>query len=127
MSELREAFELAYEVTHKPIIKRPYPRCEDGTYFYSEIHQAYELWEKAQQAAAPSVPDGYVHVGYTSESSLELFQRQESLASMTIVNKSSNPVNSPVFVKAAQEQDRDAWAGLKPVGKELGDQEKVDG
>lgn len=56
MSDMREAFEAAYEATHKSIISRPYPHCADGYYYYHEIDQGWNLWQAAQ-----SVP-GFVLV-----------------------------------------------------------------
>lgn len=43
----QERFETAYENTHKPIIARPYPKLENGSYQYLEIVQAWELWQAA--------------------------------------------------------------------------------
>lgn len=43
----QKRFETAYENTHKPIIARPYPKLENGSYQYLEIVQAWELWQAA--------------------------------------------------------------------------------
>lgn len=51
-----EAFEEAYSNICKPIIARPYPRNENGEYFYKEIHEAHLMW---QAAKANAVPDGH--------------------------------------------------------------------
>ena len=53
-----EVFEEAYNNICKPIIARPYPRSENGEYFYKEIHEAYLMW----QAAKSQVPEGFVLV-----------------------------------------------------------------
>lgn len=43
-----EAFEEAYNKICKPIIARPYPRNEQGEYFYKEIHEAHLMWQAAK-------------------------------------------------------------------------------
>ena len=43
-----EAFEEAYSNICKPIIARPYPRNENGEYFYKEIHEAHLMWQAAK-------------------------------------------------------------------------------
>ena len=52
-----ESFEKAYSEIFSPIIKRPYPRLENGDYKYIEIDQGWKLW---QTAAAQAVPEGFL-------------------------------------------------------------------
>ena len=54
-----EGFEQAYSKIFSPIVKRPYPRLENGNYKYIEIDQGWKLW---QAATAQAVPDGFVLV-----------------------------------------------------------------
>ena len=54
-----ESFEQAYSEIFSPIVKRPYPRLENGDYKYIEIDQGWKLW---QAAAAQAVPEGFVLV-----------------------------------------------------------------
>lgn len=54
-----ESFEKAYSEIFSPIVKRPYPRLENGDYKYIEIDQGWKLW---QAAAAQAVPEGFVLV-----------------------------------------------------------------
>ncbi|MNZ00036.1 hypothetical protein D3C78_166160 [compost metagenome] len=56
-----EGFEQAYSSIFSPIIKRPYPRLENGDYKYIEIDQGWKLW---QAATAQAVPEGFVLVPY---------------------------------------------------------------
>lgn len=52
-----EGFEQAYSEIFSPIIKRPYPRLENGDYKYIEMDQGLKLWQVAQ---AQVVPEGFV-------------------------------------------------------------------
>lgn len=52
-----ESFEQAYSEIFFPIVKRPYPRLENGDYKYIEIDQGWKLW---QAATAQAVPEGFV-------------------------------------------------------------------
>ena len=54
-----ESFEQAYSEIFSPIVKRPYPRLENGDYKYIEIDQGWKLW---QAATAQVVPKGFVLV-----------------------------------------------------------------
>ena len=54
-----ESFEQAYSEIFSPIVKRPYPRLENGDYKYIEIDQGWKLW---QAAKAQAVPEGFVLV-----------------------------------------------------------------
>ena len=54
-----ESFEKAYSEIFSPIIKRPYPRLENGDYKYIEIDQGWKLW---QAATSQAVPEGFVLV-----------------------------------------------------------------
>lgn len=54
-----ESFEQAYSEIFSPIVKRPYPRLENGDYKYIEIDQGWKLW---QVSTAQVVPDGFVLV-----------------------------------------------------------------
>ncbi|WP_063454632.1 hypothetical protein [Acinetobacter johnsonii] len=54
-----ESFEKAYSEIFSPIVKRPYPRLENGDYKYIEIDQGWKLW---QAATAQAVPEGFVLV-----------------------------------------------------------------
>lgn len=54
-----EGFEQAYSKIFSPIVKRPYPRLENGNYKYIEIDQGWKLW---QTAKAQAVPEGFVLV-----------------------------------------------------------------
>lgn len=54
-----EGFEQAYSEIFSPIVKRPYPRLENGDYKYIEIDQGWKLW---QAATAQAVPEGFVLV-----------------------------------------------------------------
>lgn len=54
-----EAFEEAYAEICKPIIRRPYPRNQNGEYVYKETHEAHLMWQQAQKMA---VPEGFVLV-----------------------------------------------------------------
>ena len=51
-----EGFEQAYSKIFSPIVKRPYPRLENGNYKYIEIDQGWKLW---QAAKAQAVPEGF--------------------------------------------------------------------
>lgn len=46
-----EGFEQAYSEVFSPIVKRPYPRLENGEYKYIEIDQGWKLWQAAQVKA----------------------------------------------------------------------------
>lgn len=48
-----ESFEKAYSEIFSPIIKRPYPRLENGDYKYIEIDQGWKLWQAATSQAVP--------------------------------------------------------------------------
>lgn len=48
-----ESFEQAYSEIFSPIVKRPYPRLENGDYKYIEIDQGWKLWQAATAQAAP--------------------------------------------------------------------------
>ncbi|RSE25188.1 DUF551 domain-containing protein [Acinetobacter johnsonii] len=48
-----EGFEQAYSEIFSPIIKRPYPRLENGDYKHIEIDQGLKLWRAATAQAAP--------------------------------------------------------------------------
>jgi len=48
-----EGFEQAYSSIFAPIIKRPYPRLENGDYKYIEIDQGWKLWQAATAQAVP--------------------------------------------------------------------------
>lgn len=54
-----EGFEQAYSEIFSPIVKRPYPRLENGDYKYIEINQGWKLWKAATAQAAP---EGFVLV-----------------------------------------------------------------
>lgn len=54
-----EGFEQAYSEIFSPIVKRPYPRLENGDYKYIEIDQGWKLW---QAATAQAVPEGFALV-----------------------------------------------------------------
>ena len=54
-----ESFEKAYSKIFSPIVKRPFPRLENGDYTYIEIDQGWKLW---QAATAQAVPEGFVLV-----------------------------------------------------------------
>ena len=43
-----ESFEQAYSEIFSPIVKRPYPRLENGDYKYIEIDQGWKLWQAAK-------------------------------------------------------------------------------
>ena len=57
-----EGFEQAYSKIFSPIVKRPYPRLENGNYKYIEIDQGWKLW---QAATAQAVPE-WISVKYTT-------------------------------------------------------------
>lgn len=46
-----EGFEQAYSKIFSPIVKRPYPRLENGNYKYIEIDQGWKLWQAATAQA----------------------------------------------------------------------------
>ena len=46
-----EGFEQAYSKIFSPIVKRPYPRLENGDYKYIEIDQGWKLWQAATAQA----------------------------------------------------------------------------
>ena len=46
-----ESFEQAYSEIFSPIVKRPYPRLENGDYKYIEIDQGWKLWQAATSQA----------------------------------------------------------------------------
>ena len=46
-----ESFEKAYSEIFSPIIKRPYPRLENGDYKHIEIDQGWKLWQAATSQA----------------------------------------------------------------------------
>lgn len=48
-----EGFEQAYSEIFSPIVKRPYPRLENGDYKYIEIDQGWKLWQAATAQAVP--------------------------------------------------------------------------
>ncbi|MFH7808818.1 DUF551 domain-containing protein [Acinetobacter sp. BSP-153] len=48
-----EGFEQAYSEIFSPIVKRPYPRLENGDYKYIEINQGWKLWQVATAQAVP--------------------------------------------------------------------------
>lgn len=48
-----ESFEQAYSEIFSPIVKRPYPRLENGDYKYIEIDQGWKLWQAATAQAVP--------------------------------------------------------------------------
>lgn len=48
-----EGFEQAYSKIFSPIVKRPYPRLENGNYKYIEIDQGWKLWQAAKAQAVP--------------------------------------------------------------------------
>ena len=52
-----EGFEQAYSEIFSPIVKRPYPRLENGDYKYIEIDQGWKLW---RAATTQVVPEGFV-------------------------------------------------------------------
>ncbi|MEG2269366.1 MAG: hypothetical protein RSC68_34210 [Acinetobacter sp.] len=54
-----DGFEQAYSEIFSPIVKRPFPRLENGDYKYIEIDQGWKLW---QAATAQRVPEGFVLV-----------------------------------------------------------------
>ena len=47
-----ESFEQAYSEIFSPIVKRPYPRLENGDYKYIEIDQGWKLWQAAKDHEA---------------------------------------------------------------------------
>lgn len=52
-----ECFEQAYSEIYSPIVKRPYPRLENGDYKYIEIDQGWKLW---QAASTLIPPEGFI-------------------------------------------------------------------
>lgn len=48
-----ESFEKAFSEIFSPIVKRPYPRLENGDYKYIEIDQGWKLWQAATVHAVP--------------------------------------------------------------------------
>jgi hypothetical protein len=46
-----DGFEQAYSKIFSPIVKRPYPRLENGNYKYIEIDQGWKLWQAATAQA----------------------------------------------------------------------------
>lgn len=63
-----EGFEQAYSEIFSPIVKRPYPRLENGDYKYIEIDQGWKLW---QAATAQAVPEGFVLIEASELESLK--------------------------------------------------------
>ena len=84
-----ESFEQAYSEIFSPIVKRPYPRLENGDYKYIEIDQGRKLW---QAAKAQAVPEGFVLV---EKKEFEQMQEFEDLYRRAIFNskKSIHEVN----------------------------------
>lgn len=74
-----EGFEQAYSEIFSPIVKRPYPRLENGDYKYIEIDQGWKLW---QAATAQAVPEGFVLVKMDDldlEDALLQYRRQHNI------------------------------------------------
>ena len=72
-----ESFEQAYSEIFSPIVKRPYPRLENGDYKYIEIDQGWKLW---QAATAQAVPEGFVLVPKNTINVLEELTQLSSYA-----------------------------------------------
>lgn len=92
-----EGFEQAYSSIFAPIIKRPYPRLENGDYKYIEIDQGWKLW---QAATAQAVPEGFVLVKK---------ELPEQIAEKMAIDRIDKPrhENDPVWREIAEQSYKD--------------------
>lgn len=109
-----ESFEQTYSEIFSPIVKRPYPRLENGDYKYIEIDQGWKLW---QAATAQVVPEGFVlvrnkPVAYMVQNKSWTYQEGNNYFEAKLLKEMPEPafdgdsydIEIPLYMIEAQEQ-----------------------